>query len=115
MPREICSSLSPRITKSAFASWKKIIDADTADLERGAVYGGCRAEVQGVSVGYGDAYVAQLYEQDINISRVPDGNYALVTTANPERAIEETDYENNAAIVYLALKDGQLVGYPLNQ
>lgn len=69
----------------------KLVDSRIADLERSAVCGGCRADIQGISVGYGDEYVAQLYEQDINVSRVPDGNYALTTTANPDLAIEETN------------------------
>ena len=88
-----------------------LMDIDVIDPERaeGAVYAGCQAEVQGISVGYGDEYVAQLYEQDLDVSDVPDGDYALVNLANPESAIRETSYQNNTATVYLRLEAGRLV------
>ncbi|MDZ7704333.1 MAG: lysyl oxidase family protein [Trueperaceae bacterium] len=86
----------------------QVIDQDLAGDE---VYAGCRADLQGISPGYGDEYVAQLYEQDINISRVPDGNYALVNIANPDFAMAETDYSNNAAATYLRLVNRSLVPY----
>lgn len=75
----------------------------------GPTYLSCDADTQGISVGYGDMYVAQLYEQDLNVSGVPDGTYALVNVVNPEGTLLEADYENNAAVVYLWLRGGHLV------
>jgi len=69
----------------------------------------CEAEVQGISPGYGDVYVAQLYEQDIVISGLPDGRYALVNVANPERDILEADYENNVQTVYLTISGRRVI------
>ena len=90
-----------------------LMDINVVDPTRAGerVYSGCRADIQGISVGYGDEYLAQLREQDLNISSVPDGKYALVNIANPGLAIMESNYDNNAATVYLALQNGQLVPY----
>lgn len=95
-----------------------LMDIKPVDLKRrnaasAPVYAGCRADVQGISVGYGDEYVAQLFEQDLDITNLPDGNYALVTVANPDREIDEARYRNNVSAVMIALKGGALVPYPV--
>lgn len=77
-----------------------------------AAYLGCEAEVQGISPGYGDLYVAKLYEQDIDITDVPDGRYRLVNIANPDGVLHEADPANNAAHADVELRtaaDGQRV------
>src|SRR5690606_16420260 len=66
------------------------VDANTAPEE--PVYADCHAEVQGISVGYGDIYVSALYEQDINVSQVEDGRYRLVNIANPGALVRELDH-----------------------
>ena len=38
------------------------------------------------------------------MTNVPAGRYVLVHRTNPERAIEESDYENNAASVLIQLR-----------
>jgi hypothetical protein len=93
-----------------------LMDINVVDPTRAGerIYAGCRADIQGISVGYGDEYLAQLREQDLNISNVPDGKYALVNIANPGLAITESNYDNNAATVYLALRNGQLIPYENN-
>lgn len=91
----------------------KPVDGARPNAAAAPVYAGCRADVQGISVGYGDEYVAQLMEQDLNIANLPDGNYALVTTTNPEREIEEMRYGNNTSVAMIALSGGALVPYPL--
>ncbi len=91
----------------------KPIDGARPNAAAAPVYAGCRADVQGISVGYGDEYVAQLLEQDLDITGLPDGNYALVTVANPDREIDEARYGNNTAVVMIALEGGALVPYPL--
>ncbi|MDZ7799770.1 MAG: lysyl oxidase family protein [Trueperaceae bacterium] len=83
-----------------------VIDEDRAP--EGPVYGGCEAEVQGISVGYGDAYLADLFEQDLHVSDVPDGRYRLVNVANPDRALREARYDNNQAAVDLVLREGRV-------
>ncbi len=64
----------------------------------------CEGDVQGISPGYGDVYAAQLYEQDVVVTGLPDGRYALVNVANPEGVISEATLENNRSVVYLVLE-----------
>jgi len=68
----------------------------------------CGGDVQGISPGYGDIYVAQLYEQDLVITDLPDGHYALINTVNPGGVIVETTTENNSAMVYLVLEGDEV-------
>src|SRR5690606_38063343 len=79
------------------------IDELTAPPE--PVYADCEAEVQGISVGYGDIYVSALYEQDIAVADVPPGRYRLINIANPGQAVRELDYANNSAYVDIYLND----------
>jgi hypothetical protein len=66
----------------------------------------CRGDVQGISPGYGDIYVGELYEQDLVITGLPAGRYALVNIANPAGVIMETTTRNNSALSYLILEGG---------
>jgi len=81
-----------------------VVDEALASDE--AAYLGCEAEVQGISPGYGDLYVADLYEQDIDVTDVPDGRYRLVNIANPDGVLHEADPSNNAAHADVELRTG---------
>ena len=59
---------------------------------------------QGISPGYGDDYDPGLEDQFVDVTNVPPGRYLLVHRTNPERAIEEASYENNAASVLIQLR-----------
>lgn len=82
---------------------------DPAATATEPVYEGCDATVQGITPGWGDRYVAQLYEQDLVIEGLPDGRYRLIHIANPAGALAEADHDNNAAFVDLILRDGTTV------
>ena len=85
---------------------------DEAMAADGAAYTSCEAEVQGISPGYGDLYVAELYEQDIDITDVPDGRYRLVNVANPDGVLRESDAANNVGFTDVELRtdaDGRRV------
>ena len=56
----------------------------------------------GLSVGYGDNYLAFLDGQSIDVTDVPEGNYYLVHRVNAD--VRESDYSNNAASVLLELR-----------
>ena len=56
----------------------------------------------GLSVGYGDNYLAYLDGQSIEVSDVPEGSYYLVHRV--EADVRESDYSNNAASVLLKLR-----------
>lgn len=64
-------------------------------------YLGC--ENQGMQVGWGDLYAADLPCQWIDITDVPPGTYRLGVTANPEGLIPEVSRANNAATVEVVI------------
>lgn len=68
-------------------------------------YGSCSYGRQGLSVGWADVYDYYLPGQSIDISAVPDGTYALISTADPYNLIQESDETNNAAVVYLQIQN----------
>jgi glucose/arabinose dehydrogenase len=64
---------------------------------------------EGISVGYGDDYAANLEGQYLRLDGLPDGRYVLVHKVNTDGRLRELDYTNNAASLLLALRweDGQ--------
>ena len=59
---------------------------------------------EGISPGYGDDYDPGREGQFVDVTNVPAGRYVLVHRSNPERTLEESDYENNAASVLVQLR-----------
>ena len=82
-------------------------DASVLSLEHKApapVYTACeRNSVTGLSVGWGDRYHAALSGQSINVTGLPDGQYTLRSTADPNSKIRETRDDNNAGSVTFQL------------
>jgi hypothetical protein len=69
------------------------------------VYQSCSQNAtQGISVGWSDVYGASLPGQSIDISRVQSGTYWLVSTADPDNAIVETNDANNATAVLVTVR-----------
>ncbi len=62
-----------------------------------------RRVVEGTSVGYVDRYPAFFHGQSLDVSRLSAGRYVLVHRANPERAMRELRYSDDAASVLLRL------------
>jgi Lysyl oxidase len=60
--------------------------------------------VEGISVGYGDDYPANLEGQSLPLTGLPAGRYALVHSVNVQRRLRETDYGNNDASLLLRLE-----------
>jgi len=73
-----------------------------------AEFTSCGQVRQGVSVGWGDTYGAGLAGQEVDVTAVPDGVYALVSTADPENRIQEADETNNAAAVVIELRENEV-------
>jgi len=67
-------------------------------------YGTCTYGRQGLSVGWADVYDHYLPGQSIDISGLPDGMYALMSTADPYNLIQESNESNNASVVYLEIE-----------
>jgi hypothetical protein len=58
---------------------------------------------EGITPGFGDDYVPAREGQSIDVTNLPPGRYVLVHRANPERALRERSYANNAASVAIEL------------
>lgn len=65
----------------------------------------CGTEIQGISVGWGDAYIWDYFDQWIDLDQfgVGDGFYWVVSTADPDARLIEIDETNNvtAALVQI--------------
>jgi hypothetical protein len=59
---------------------------------------------EGISVGYGDNYMAFLEGQSLPLTGLRAGRYVLVHRVNVERRLRELSYDNNAASVLLDLR-----------
>jgi glucose/arabinose dehydrogenase len=59
---------------------------------------------EGISVGYGDDYKANLEGQYLRLTGLPAGRYVLVHQVNADRRLHELDYSNNAASLLLELR-----------
>ena len=64
---------------------------------------------EGISVGYGDDYKANLEGQSLPLTGLAGGRYVLVHRVNANRALRETDYSNNASslLIRLRWRDGR--------
>jgi Lysyl oxidase len=58
---------------------------------------------EGISVGFGDYYAANLEGQYVGIDGLPNGQYTLVHRVNADRRLRELRYDNDAASVRLSL------------
>jgi hypothetical protein len=59
--------------------------------------------VEGISVGYGDVYFANLEGQFVDLTGVPAGQYYLVHRVNADRKLAESNYGNDASSSLFAL------------
>ncbi|HEX3303824.1 MAG TPA: lysyl oxidase family protein [Thermomicrobiales bacterium] len=73
-------------------------------------YDGCGATVQGLSAGWGDTYIASLFGQwiDLGTKMLPDGKYAIRSTADPDDKLMELNDFNNVGIAYFTIQNGRL-------
>jgi hypothetical protein len=59
---------------------------------------------EGISVGYGDDYSANLEGQFLPLDGLRPGRYVLVHEVNADRRLAEVSYDNNASSVLLRLR-----------
>jgi hypothetical protein len=65
----------------------------------------CRPDdTEGLSVGWSDTYSAGLAGQKIPVTRVPNGNYCLIVTADPDDLLVESDETDNRGTVPVRLQ-----------
>ncbi|HEX8864455.1 MAG TPA: lysyl oxidase family protein, partial [Lentzea sp.] len=58
----------------------------------------------GISVGEGDDYKYHVEFQWLDLTRVASGVYDVVTVANPDRQLQEKNYDNNAASMAISVQ-----------
>jgi hypothetical protein len=90
-----------------------VMDTDPVNRDNPAFiprrnYFDCGQNLQGLSAGWGDTYKSHLVGQALDITNLPDGYYALISSVNPNAVVLEADYKNNRGIVYLEIRDNQL-------
>jgi hypothetical protein len=59
---------------------------------------------EGISPGYGDNYLPYLEGQSVPLKGLAPGRYVLVHRVNTDRALQESNYANDAASVLLELR-----------
>ena len=69
-----------------------------------AVYSTCGSQVQGMSVGWGDTYGAQLPGQEIDFTDNADGIYQLKIEVDPKLLLIEASHSDNTSCVLLNIK-----------
>lgn len=68
-----------------------------------AVYPQCVSDMQGISVGWADTYLAEIPGQEIDIAGISDGVYAFRSIVDPENRVLEKDETNNSSITYIEI------------
>ena len=86
-----------------------ILDTDRIDhrlpgAPKKAVYTTCGADLQGMSVGWGDTYRYYLDGQSIDITGLPDGDYRLVIRIDPKGRFAELDESDNESVVNIRIE-----------
>ncbi len=69
-------------------------------------------QVVGISAGSYDTYRVHLPDQYLEITDVPDGRYAIRSTADPEDRLLETDDTNNTVVMYVELRGDRIDALP---
>lgn len=82
------------------------IDTKLPGAPKQPYYRTCGAQVQGMSVGWGDTYGAHLAGQEIDITGLPNGTYNLVIQIDPLGRLQETDEGDNSSTVQIRLTGG---------
>lgn len=72
-------------------------------------YNSC-GQIQGVTAGWSDVYTRTLPDQWINISLVPDGQYWLEVTIDPDNLLLESDSTNNTSRIPVIINRGGTTG-----
>jgi len=68
----------------------------------------CDRQIQGMSVGWSDTYLARFEGQELDVTGIPDGRYIFRSIINPERSIMEDNYDNNTADTVIAITGNRL-------
>lgn len=101
-------SIGNNVRRSSQKTTFCVIDTDKVDanLEHSGTqtYTNCgQNDITGLTVGWGDEYGYHLSGQSIDITNVPDGRYWLVSSADFQDRLFETDNSNNWAALKIKI------------
>ena len=86
------------------------VDLELMNRAPEALYRTCGNGIQGVSVGWGDSYLAAFPGQAVDITDMSSGTYILSFVANPAMRLSESSYTNNqSSVVVLIDKESATV------
>jgi lysyl oxidase len=89
--------------------------ARAAGSPRRKYYGGCRRDsVGGISIGWGDLYGARVSGQELEVTALADGVYCLVSRADPEGRLKESNERDNVRTTRIELRADR-VGWPAHR
>ncbi len=73
-------------------------------------YDFCDAHMQGLSAGWADVYTAILPDQwiDLGTTSLANGQYAILSVADPLNHIKETNDQNNAGETFFTMTNGHI-------
>jgi Lysyl oxidase len=71
-----------------------------------------RDSIGGISIGWADIYGARVSGQDLDVTTLGDGVYCLVTRADPENRLVESNERNNARTTRIVLRGQTLRWQP---
>jgi len=81
--------------------------------QRRKYYGSCRRDsIGGISIGWGDIYGSRVSGQDLDVTALGDGVYCLVSRADPENRLQESDERNNTRRTRIVLRGEELDWQP---
>jgi hypothetical protein len=72
-------------------------------------FGDCDNDSQGISLGWADTYGSSVPGQELDISNVPEGRYAIRSLADPDNRIIEIDDTNNEVIIFVELTESDII------
>ena len=81
--------------------------AEAEQIDR-AGFTSCSPVRQGLSVGWTDVYQYYLAGQSIDITRLQDGTYALMSIVDPFNLIQESDETNNGIVIYIEIREAKV-------
>jgi hypothetical protein len=96
----------PSVGVEGFKTTFCLIDVEASDQigrKSERVYWDCNAELQGISVGWGDEYHQSTPLQELDITGLPAGVYYLTHDGDPDQHWLETDDANNNSWVKFQL------------
>lgn len=100
--------------KQSFCIWDEhTYDTSLPNAAKSRFYtSACSRNTQGMSVGWGDTYLAKVEGQVIDITSLSDGDYILYFEVNPDKKILESNYENNSGQIKISISGTSLKVLP---